>query len=94
MRLLDVIQCGLRAGKVGERFAEVAPALAAVLVNQQRGVERNVLTTSAARVQNSVLSNDASARIAEENEFAMNQAAPDLTDVGAVIHTDAYDPDS
>jgi hypothetical protein len=89
----DTCQDVLGAGEIGEGLANSPPALAAIHINEQSGIQRDVATVDAASgVQQAIGSNCVGPGITQDRELAVHHFFPYGVRVLAIVNTDSQHP--
>jgi hypothetical protein len=92
-RFADTGQDLLCGGEIGEGLTSSPPALAAIHLNEQSGIQRDVGSVDAARgVQQAVGANHASPGITQDRELAVHHFFPDGASVLVIVNADRQHP--
>jgi hypothetical protein len=92
-RFTDACENFFGRGDVGQSFADSAPAFASIGIDQQRGIQSDVLAFhSTARVNQAIGANYPGARIAQGSELTVHYLLPDRKCMLAIVHTQGYYP--
>ena len=87
-RVSNAFQRFLGCRQVGERLADPPPQLAAMLIDQQRCIQRDVLPASSGGMDQPILADNPRTGIAQHGELAVHDLIPHLSRMLLIIDTD------